>query len=91
MSESEQIMVLWKIFFYELLNKCKEEKEIDHIIPDNEEPVDQPTEQEIINAIEEMKNNIRRGANGITAEILKVGGGNLYKKIIYLVEFIRNT
>src|SRR6185436_2187167 len=91
LSEEEQIMAEWKNFFKELLNGGEENEVADQIIPEDEIPISQPTEQEISNIIQELKNNNSPGGNDISAEMLKAGGKQLKKKLTELIKRIWDT
>jgi len=91
-ANEEEKLKRWKQHFEELLNGNEEEMPTDtHEEQINEgDAIAKPTQKEIEEIINSMKNNKSPGANGITAENLKYGGdillGEIYKLICQIWE-----
>lgn len=81
---------IWKQYFEELLNVEATLTEDIHVLEEfqNEDPVEEPSDNEIIEQIRCLKNNKSAGENGIPAEVVKYGGQKLQSKITKLIQKI---
>jgi len=79
----------WREHFSELLNR---HRGVDHSVfdelcqlPTREHMADPPTMEELIKAINQMKNHKAAGADGIPAEVCKVGNKTLRDRLFALI------
>lgn len=80
----------WAEYFDEMLNDSEEVTEPENSGLDftGDEEVEEPSEREIAEVIKGLKNNKSGGENGITAEVLKLGGTELQRRISNLIRNI---
>lgn len=77
----------WAEHFEELLNSGRVQTELENDNVEYGDPgeVEEPSDDEILEEINNQKNNKSGGENGITAEVLKTGGAILQQRICKLI------
>lgn len=85
-----EVINVWKEHFEELLNgEVNKEMDMDISVYQNVQPkVENPSLEEVIQAIKEMKNYKAPGSDGISSEMLKAGGIELASQLHKLIEDI---
>jgi hypothetical protein len=85
--QRENILSRWMDYFRELLNKGATEEQITMIDKDDNEmeTYPPPFEEEIISAIQNLKNNKAPGKDGIHSELIKNGGPELIRRTHQLI------
>lgn len=80
----------WAEYFDELLNGTEEVTGLggNTLECSESEEIEEPSEREVIEVINKLKNNKSGGENGVTAEVLKMGGAELQRRISNLIKNI---
>lgn len=90
LGETSDKLNRWAQYFDVLLNEGIEYEQQEGIVErcqqgSNDEQIKEPTYDEFLKIITELKNNKSPGENGVTAEIWKEGGEKLHKKLFSLI------
>lgn len=95
LTNKTDVLNRWKEHFDTLLNAGVETNDtLDFGVPNDDGRVEQlpaPTRQEVLNAIDSLKNNKAPGPDGIPAELIKKGGNELIGIMHDMIKEIWNT
>lgn len=91
-TETQQVIERWREYFCDLLNvdgvDFAPEEDNDDVYYHVQPKVEAPTREEVEAAVKALKSNKAPGRDGITAEILKKGGGVVIGKLWELIKII---
>lgn len=86
LAEGQQCLARWTEYFKSLLcQSSNTEEEAEPIIQWNEQPVADPTIEEVRASVNKLKNNKAPGSDNIPGELFKYGGEALCRKLHELI------
>lgn len=91
-NDEREIIATWKQHFEKLLNTEQNQDEINQeeecVYSSADPQVDDPSYEEVIDAIKSLKNNKAAGTDSINAELIKYGGETTHRLIYEIIKAI---